>query len=100
MSVNPFTQALGQQIHSLPPPIRDHFAMPAGIRHYKGTMTRVWRRGGVRGLLVAPALRLAATADILFPDTGNALAFLSGTESKSRAVPPQWSGHASFVSPT
>ncbi len=75
MTHNPFTRALGQDLDTLPPAIREHFGMTEGTRHYKGTMTRIWRRPGLRGLLAAPVLRLAAAADILFADTGEDVGF-------------------------
>ncbi len=75
MRHNPFTEALGEQIDSLPTRIKHHFGMGDGTRHYRGTMTRVWRCAGVRGFLAAPALRLASAADMLFAETGNEVGF-------------------------
>ena len=75
MTDNPFTQALGKDIDTLPQPIREHFGMEEGTRHYQGTMTRIWRRPGLRGLLATPVLRLAAAADILFAETGTDVGF-------------------------
>ena len=75
MTHNPFTQALGEDMDKLPAPIREHFAMGDGTCHYQGKMTRIWRRPGLRGLLAAPVLRLAAAADILFAETGKDVGF-------------------------
>lgn len=75
MTDNPFTLALGEDLDALPLPIREHFGMEEGTRHYQGTMTRIWRRPGLRGLLAAPVLRVAAAADILFAETGTDVGF-------------------------
>jgi hypothetical protein len=70
MSVVPFYPALGAACESLPPRLREHFLQPPGTRRYRGTMRRVWRRGGWQGTIIRPMLWLASFSDKLLAQTG------------------------------
>lgn len=75
MTANPFVHALGAALDALPAPLRDHFRLSAPGGRYHGRMERIWRRRGLVGLLVRPALALLARLDLLFPETGRDVPF-------------------------
>ena len=72
---SPFAAALGATLGYAAPLVRDHFLHADGVRHYRGVMTRVWRRRDGLCALALPALWLARLTHTLFPDTGENVPF-------------------------
>ncbi len=72
---SPFRMALGDALDALPEKIRAHFDADRGSTRFKGTMTRVWRRRGLRGRLAGIPLWIAARLHTLFPETGENIPF-------------------------
>lgn len=73
--MNALEAALGPEVEMLAPAVREHFSSCKRPRHYRGTMSRVWRRRGGLARLAAPAFRLAGMAELLFPETGEDVPF-------------------------
>lgn len=71
----PFEGALGTAAQTAAPKVREHFLMSPGSRRYAGTMRRVWRARGWRGVLAWPVLKISAWADLLFTDSGTDVPF-------------------------
>ncbi len=70
MMLQPFQAELGVAVESVAPLVRKHFLQSDGTRRYSGTMTRVWRRGGLKGALARPLLWIASLSRTLFAETG------------------------------
>ncbi len=71
----PFAAALGEMTGHLPPALREQVIHPAGARHYRGTMSRVWYAPGWRGALVRPFCWLGRRASAVFSSPGTRVPF-------------------------
>lgn len=72
---SPFADALAGQLGQLAPLVRSHMAPLPGDVTYRGVMARVWRVGGLRGILSAPFLWLGSRIETLFIETGKDIPF-------------------------
>jgi len=70
MKLLPFQAELGVVAESAAPLVRRHFLQSDGTRRYSGTMKRVWRCGGWKGVVVRPLLWFASLSKTLFAETG------------------------------
>jgi len=91
MKLLPFQAELGVVAESAAPLVRKHFLQSDGTRRYSGTMKRVWRCGGWKGVVVRPLLWLASLSKTLFAETGADVPF-----SLENTATPQADGRATM----
>ncbi len=70
-----FELALGSDVNTLAPNVKEHFLQSSGTRRYRGIMNRVWRREGWQGWLAAIFLQIGSLTQTLFADTGTDVPF-------------------------
>jgi len=71
----PFVAALGPALAEARPQLKAHFSHSPGVYRYQGVMQKVWRRGGWRGMVAKPFLKLVSRMEMLFAYTGEEIPF-------------------------